>query len=229
MSNAEPLADTRDMHTVHTVFRRELGMAPELVRGVADGDTVRSGVVADHIELMLNTLGTHHRGEDVHLWPRLLERAPQATPIVHNMEAQHHAIDAAHTEIVVGVRAWRADAGHEAREWLATTLDGFVPLLDQHLRLEEEEAVPLIGAYITAREWNAMVQEGGADLSPEVAPVLFGMLMYEADPEVVKLSVDNMPPEIQPVIRDIASQAYAAYATNLYGTPTPPRATDRRP
>jgi hypothetical protein len=34
-----------------------------------------------------------------------------------------------------------------------------------------------------------------------------------------------MPVEVQPAIKDLAVQAYAAYATDLYGTATPPSAT----
>lgn len=37
--NGEPLADIRDMYVIHTVFRRELGLAADLVRGVAVGTT----------------------------------------------------------------------------------------------------------------------------------------------------------------------------------------------
>lgn len=39
MSTAnEPLADARDMFAAHTLFRREFGLMPGLVRAVADGD-----------------------------------------------------------------------------------------------------------------------------------------------------------------------------------------------
>lgn len=34
----EPLADVRDMYMAHTMFRREIGLAPALIRDVADGD-----------------------------------------------------------------------------------------------------------------------------------------------------------------------------------------------
>jgi Hemerythrin HHE cation binding domain len=220
----EPLADTRDMHAVHVVFRRELGSAPDLVRGVAAGDSERARVVGDHIELMLNLLHTHHSGEDAHIWSRLLERAPhELAPIVHTMESQHHGIEVTQAEVLTYAETWRSSTAAEPGEQLAAALERLNLLVEEHLSLEEEKAVPIMGAYITAAEWNAMVQEGGADLPPELAPVMFGMLMYEGDPEMVQLAVDNMPPEIGAVIRDIASQAYADYAKNLYGTATPPR------
>jgi hypothetical protein len=49
--------------------------------------------------------------------------------------------------------------------------------------------------------------------------------MYEAEPAAIDLAVAEMPPEVRPVIRDLAPQAYAAYAEELYGTPAPPRVT----
>ena len=51
------------------------------------------------------------------------------------------------------------------------------------------------------------------------------MFMYEADAAAIDLAVTDMPAEAQPVIRDLAAKAYAAYAEALYGTSDPPRAT----
>jgi hemerythrin-like domain-containing protein len=220
----EAFADIRDMYAVHTVLRRELGLAPDLVRGVAEGDTERSHVVGGHIDLTLALLHTHHSGEDAHIWPRLLERAPQeVAPIVHTMESQHHGIETAQAGVVGHLQAWRSGAAAQFGEELAAALERLNLLVKEHLGVEEEKALPIIGAYITAAEWNAMVQEGGASTPPELLPVMFGMMMYEGDPEVVQLAVDNMPPEIGAVIEDLASQAYADYAKNVYGTATPPR------
>ena len=220
----EPLADVRDMYAVHAVLRRELGLAADLVRDVAAGDSERARVVGDHIEMMLTVLHTHHGGEDAHLWSRLLERAPkEVAPIVHTMESQHHGIEVVQAEIGTHLKTWRSSGDAEAGAQLAATLERLTLLLKEHLGLEEEKAVPIMGAYITAAEWNAMVAEGGAGLDPELVPVMFGMLMYEGDPEVVQLAVNNMPPEIGAVIKDVASQAYADYAKTIYGTATPPR------
>ncbi|TDD48529.1 hemerythrin domain-containing protein [Nonomuraea terrae] len=71
-----PLADASDMFVVHTMFRREFGSMPGLVRGVAAGDERRAEVVAGHVALINGVLHHHHAGEDAHVWPRLLERVP---------------------------------------------------------------------------------------------------------------------------------------------------------
>ena len=69
----------------------------------------------------------------------------------------------------------------------------------------------------------AVAQEQGAEVPPDKLPAVFGMFMYEGDPAAIDLAVADMPAEVQPVIRDLAPKAYAAYAQELYGTATPPR------
>src|SRR3979411_1966883 len=82
-TSPEAPADTRDMYMVHTAFRREFAALPALVRGVGAEDTGRVTVVADHASLMLGMLEGHHRAEDIHLWPRLLERGgEEIAPVI---------------------------------------------------------------------------------------------------------------------------------------------------
>jgi hemerythrin-like domain-containing protein len=222
--NTEPLADIREMYMVHTVFRREFGLASDLVRGVADGDTERARVVAAHLDLLNVFLHHHHSGEDGHLWPRLLQRGgPEAAPVVLLMEGQHETIEKTGAEVNAALASWQATADVAARDELAGALDRLLVHLDDHMTLEEDQALPLIAEYITAAEWGAMVQEGGADVSPELMPMMFGMLMYEGDPEVVRLAISMMPPEVQGIIGDLAKQAYAAHCEQVHGTSSPAR------
>ena len=87
--------DTRDMLVVHAALRREFGLAPGLVRGVADGDVARARIVGGHVRLLLDLLHVHHGGEDRLLWPLLLVRVPaQLTPVIELMERQHRQIEA---------------------------------------------------------------------------------------------------------------------------------------
>jgi hypothetical protein len=55
------------------------------------------------------------------------------------------------------------------------------------------------------------------------------MVIYEADPAVTEKIVAEMPPEVRPAFPQAANEAYAAYARQLHGTPTPPRVTIGRP
>ena len=58
-----PLTDTRIMPVIHTLFRRELRLASGLLRGVAEGDTARAAVVADHLALVDEVLHHHHSAD----------------------------------------------------------------------------------------------------------------------------------------------------------------------
>ncbi|MGK5742541.1 hemerythrin domain-containing protein [Micromonospora sp. URMC 103] len=220
----EPLADVRDMYLVHTLLRREFTLMPALVRSVADGDTGRSEVIGAHIELLDTVLHHHHRGEDEHIWVRLLERAPaEVAPIVHLMEEQHRGIEGLNTKLNEALATWRGTGDPEARAALAEVLDRLVPRLTEHLAVEEAQALPIMAKHITGAEWGRMVAEGGSAIAPEHLPLLFGMSMYEGDPDVVSTAILHMPPEVQPTIGELAAQAFAAHSQRVHGTPTPPR------
>jgi hemerythrin-like domain-containing protein len=223
----EPLADARDMFAAHTMFRREFGLMPGLVLGVTAGDERRAAVVADHIALVSTVLEHHHRGEYSFIWPPLLERCPQdLVPIVGVMDEQHEAIHRRLALVEKSLMTWHDGASADARNSLADAIDGLLPVMREHLALEEERVVPLIEKYVTQAEYRRVAQGAAAGLSEEKLPIAFGMFMYETAPEVIDMVVAEMPAEVQPVIRDVAADAYAAYAKKLYGTAAPARITD---
>jgi hypothetical protein len=218
----EPLADARDMFAVHTMFRREFGLMPGLVRAVTAGDTRRATLVADHVALVSGVLDVHHSAEDKHIWPLLRDRCPQeCAPLVDVMEHQHHAIDTRLLQATEAARAWPDGASAGTRDALADAVDRLIPVTREHLALEEERVVPLIEKYITKAEYAVLAQEGAAHVAPDKLPTALGMVMYEAAPAVIDMIVAEMPAEVQPVIKDLAATAYAAYATELYGTAAP--------
>ncbi|MGW1208065.1 hemerythrin domain-containing protein [Streptomyces sp. NPDC002499] len=223
MSN-EPLADVRDMYMAHTMFRREFGLAPALIRDVADNDVTRAAVVADHLQIVDNGLHHHHSAEDKHLWPRLLERdAANAESVAQLMEEQHAHIDKVLDEVRAGLANWRGTADPAQRETLAASMTRLSGLLEEHLAAEEDQAVPLLAQHITAAEWGQMLADGAGDIEPEQAPLIFGMMAYEADPDTVRDIIAQMPPEVSGIIGGLATEAYAAHARRVYGTATPAR------
>ncbi|MEU8633090.1 hemerythrin domain-containing protein [Amycolatopsis sp. NPDC048633] len=223
MSN-EPLADVRDMYMAHTMFRREIGLASALIRGVADGDVERAAIVADHMQLVDTVLHHHHEGEDEHLWHRLLDRAgADAEPVVQVMAEQHGAIDKLLDEVRTELALWRDSADPVQGEALAESVTRLHERLVEHLAVEEEKALPLIGKHITAAEWGQMIAASAADVAPERMPLIFGLMAYEADPGTVRDIVASMPPEVGSVIGDLAAEAFVAHAQRVHGTATPER------
>jgi hemerythrin-like domain-containing protein len=219
------LAGPPDMFAAHTMLRREFGLMPGLVRAVPPGDKQRARLVADHIVLVSGVLSQHHMGEARHIWPRLRDRCPQECgPLVDVMEDQHHAIHTCLLQVSKALQPWRDSASARARGTLAGAIDRLIPVITEHLALEEERAVPLIMKYITDAEHTVLAQEHAACIPPDKLLTFLGMIMYNGDRAVSDMILAAMPAEVQPAIKDLAVRAYAAYATDLYGTPTPPRA-----
>lgn len=218
------MADVRDMYTVHIVFRREFGQLSSLVRAVGEGDTARAELVGDHIQLLCSMLHSHHSGEDELLWPKLLDRGPdEIAPIVHLAEAQHEAVDKAITDIDGVLPLWRSTASAADRDNLANAAERLYAPLIEHLNMEEERILPLAEKYVTATEWQELGQHSMASLPKNRLPLLFGMAMYEGDPEVMKEIVATMPLLPRLLMPSLAPRLFGSYARRIHGTRTPAR------
>jgi hemerythrin-like domain-containing protein len=213
-------ADIREMYVVHDALRREYGLLPGLVLGVENEDAERAGIVAGHVAFLNSVLHRHHDGEDRHLWPKILTRgAPAIAPLIRTVEGQHEDIDAAMTEVNVAVTTWCQKVDSRQATVLARAIDVLVARLDEHLRLEEQQVLPLIEKHVTASEWTRMAEEGGADTPPEDAAVIFGMMMYDGDPAVLRDMLSHMPTEVAEVLGAVSQTAYAEYCQKIHGSP----------
>ncbi len=218
----EPMADVRDMYMAHTAMRREFKLLPRLVSDVEPGDVRRAGVVGAHAELVCRVLHLHHEGEDQVLWPKLLERGGEETAaIVPVMEEQHHAIEKAHAQVTGLLPGWRS-TGRGGAE-LAEVFDGLLTVILEHMRMEEKEILPLAEKYITAAEWNQLGEHGVAKTPKKELPLVFGMVMYEGDPGVVRRVLMEVPGPLRLLMPVIARRLYTGHAKRVHGTATPPR------
>jgi branched-subunit amino acid transport protein len=221
-----PMADVDEMYLVHTMLRREFSLLPGLIRGTERSDAKRRALIGAHALLVCQILHTHHEGEDLVLWPLLLERAEaEATKIVAVMGEQHRAIAAAHDEAVYRLGAW-CRCGYDG-EGLATVVGDLVRVLTEHTALEEKAVLPLADKYITAAEWVQMGQHGMDTFEKRLLPLAFGMLMYEGDPAVVRRTLSNVPQPARLLMPIIAPRAFSRHARRLYGTATPPKITTK--
>jgi hemerythrin-like domain-containing protein len=217
--------DTRDMLAIHSCFRREYGLAPELVRSVRPGDVERARVVADHLRLTGDFLHHHHTGEDKLLWPRLRDRvAAEMAPTVELMERQHEGIHAATEQIDAALARWREGAAETDRDQLADALEVLHARLTEHLAAEEQNLLPLAAANLTPGEWAQLGEEGMAGLPKKELPMVFGSIMYDADPATIKGMLAHAPLVPRLMLPFLAPRAYAKYARRVYGGTMPPRA-----
>ncbi len=69
------------------------------------------------------------------------------------MYEQHEAIHHGLLQVAAGVESWRDSASAETRDALAVAVGQLLPVMKEHLDLEEERVVPLIEKYITAAEY----------------------------------------------------------------------------
>jgi hemerythrin-like domain-containing protein len=211
-----------EMRTIHSAFRRELRLAPELLRSVEHGDRLRAGVVGVHLDLLDRFLHHHHTIEDDMLWPKLLQRvSSEIAPVVEMMEDQHHAVADLLTHTVAGRQRWRADADRARADELAEIYRQLHASLLEHLEAEEQHVMPLVEACITAKEWAAIGKAAQRGTPVKDAPRMLGMLAYDGDPEVLTHMLGAVPAPLRGVVLNTGRRAYAKYAMRVYGTPTP--------
>lgn len=212
----EKMADSRDMVGAHDAIRREFGALAGLARGVAAGDARATATIADHIELMIDFLHAHHTSEDIHVWPKLMQRCPAtAEPIVATMAAQHQLIDTELKALSETTRRWRATAHTSDRDAVADIAERVVPPLREHLAQEESDVLPLIDAYVTDREWKVTIAASLGKVPVSKRPMMMGMAVYQARPEQIELLRTSVPAVAWHVFRPLGERAYHKYRQRL--------------
>ena len=216
------LTDTRDMTMVHRVFRREFRLAPDLVRGVTPGDQARADVVAEHLDMLTSTLFHHHHAEDEYLWPLLHKRVPgELDEIVSLMEEHHKRIHAANDSTIALLQEWRTGAPKEAGEKLAAALDEVDAALDEHLAAEEDQLLPIASKNMSMPEWQHLGEIAMAEFPQKQMPLMFGMIQYEGDPEVIKAMLASAPVMARLMVPFLGPRAFKKYSMKIHGTSTP--------
>ena len=195
MLKTHSMADSRDMFVVHDMFRREFKAIPGLVSKVPEGDVAQVAIVAGHVAWMVTFLHTHHEGEDLLVWPRLLERVPaKIDPLIYTMETQHRGLAQALDDLAAKAAGWRKTSAVQERDTLAGAATDLLARIAEHLDMEEREVLPLIDKYLTEKEWKEVGGSGLKKMSFGQLKVAFGMILDDAGPEQVKVMPDTIPP-----------------------------------
>ncbi|MGH3909387.1 MAG: hemerythrin domain-containing protein, partial [Pseudonocardiaceae bacterium] len=212
----------RDMIAAHDMFRREFGLTPGLIRSTAVGDLARASAVADHLVLMIRILHLHHAEEDRLLWPKLHARAPRdLAGVVTLMQNHHERIHYLTDSTQALLPHWRSYARTEDRDRITAVLDQLNLVLNEHLNAEEQHILPLVRRCLTAAEWRQLGEDSLAALPTRQLPLVFGMVNYEADPEVISSMLAAAPLLPRLLMPILGPRAYARYARRLYGTSKP--------
>lgn len=215
-----PTADrpwVHEMVIIHRAFRRELTILPRLVREVDDGDTQRASTLAAAVRLVLGGLHHHHTGEDLVLWPALLERAAPSTGLVETMQAQHEAVEGHIEHVEPLLRPWEEAPTTARGAELADRLDRLATALVEHLDLEEREILPLAERHVTVAEWNSLGEQGVEEMDRKQLPILFGAILEECSPEERRAMLAKLPLPVRLLLRTVGSLQYRRYVSRVRG------------
>jgi hemerythrin-like domain-containing protein len=148
--NMDGPADTRMMGILHDALRRDLARVRAALGGPVPPAQRRA--LAAHVAWMMDFLHAHHEGEDAGLYPMVRAIDPTAGALLDAMAADHAAVDPAVDALRDAAARWaESDAARASvRDALVALEDVLLPHLDR----EENEAMPVVSAAITHRQWH---------------------------------------------------------------------------
>lgn len=209
MTRSEAPADTRIMGIVHSALKRDLLRTRE----VLSASPVRQGkqrkALGEHVTWLMEFLHAHHSSEDEGLWPLVRLRNPACAELLDSLEADHARISPAVEAVTAAARDYTATTADPPRVALVEALDRLVDVLFPHLDREVADAMPVVSASITNREWDAVEQE--YNIKPKSMREL-GMeahwLLDGIDPEGYDVVVHKVPPVPRFVLLHGFARAY---------------------
>ncbi len=145
-------ADTAMMGIVHDALRRDLHRVQEAV--ACDVGADRRRPLTEHLAWMMHFIHAHHTSEDEGHYPLVRAAEPGAAALLDVMDADHHAIHPAMDAVAAASQRWGTTGTEEDRRDLRTALDALAGTLLPHLDRDEAEAMPLVSATLTRRQWH---------------------------------------------------------------------------
>ena len=134
----EALGSLRDMYATHTLLRREFGLAPGLVRDVAEEDARRVGLVCEHLDLIMTLLMIHHQSQDACELSSPPDPGRSGT-VVRLTEGEHGRLHRAIDHASTLIEAWRTSASSMDSKPLAAALEYLTLVLNDHMTRREEK------------------------------------------------------------------------------------------
>ena len=148
-------ADTNMMRIVHTALRRDLQRARATLARIPLPDDRQRVALAGHLTWMMAFLESHHRSEDLGLYPVVRERDPGAAALLDDMATGHEAVATAIATLEAAAATY---AKRDERDPVIDALDGLSDVLMPHLQREEDEMMPVVSRVVTTGEWDAIEQ-----------------------------------------------------------------------
>jgi iron-sulfur cluster repair protein YtfE (RIC family) len=206
-------ADLTIMIAAHDAFRRDL---VSLVRAASFADLTdpaKRQSVSNGWEVFKRQLDIHHTAEDELIWPALsgrLAHSENALSVLEAMEEEHKQVDpllAAVDSAFASTAGDPADNPADGGGRLGEVIDPLVSSLTSHLAHEERDALPLIGAALTAAEWRRVGRKI-ATKNLSNGSELFAWMLDGAAPEQVAAAVGTLPPPVRLLYRGVWKRRY---------------------
>jgi hypothetical protein len=124
-------------------------------------------------------------------------------------------------EVRAAARRLANSGSVQDRESLASAAESLIPALTEHLDLEEAEALPLIDRYLTDEELTAVVKSEAATVPKSRLPLVFGMMLYDADDEMRAAMKANLPRAMWSIYSRVGRRAYKKHSQRIFGTSNP--------
>jgi iron-sulfur cluster repair protein YtfE (RIC family) len=166
--------DLTVMHAIHDAFRRDLETLTRAAAALGTDPDARERIDLGWA-MLADQLHHHHTVEDQELWPlvrRSWKRSPDALQVLNAMEDEHALVDPALATVDEAVRRGAN---------VADALDRLHEVVRDHLAHEEAEAMPLIAAVVTPRDWDAFGARQARSLGIAGAAQFFPWLLLGQD------------------------------------------------
>jgi len=203
------------MAIVHRLFRQAYEEAARLVRAAPTPSPERVTFLADHIDLIVGGLHTHHVDEDALLFPKLIERVPEQAAMTEQVEHQHEAIATAMDAALAACAAWRHRPSAETGEALAAALDHLNAVVQPHLDDEEQKVVPLAAVTLTQQEWDALGKRGMNSIPRNKRGVAAGMMLETLDADDRAFMMKEVPAPLRMLFPLLVTRPWKKYAATL--------------
>ncbi|MFJ1586788.1 hemerythrin domain-containing protein [Streptomyces sp. NPDC088197] len=192
-SDAQSRLDFTMMYAVHDAFRRDLG---RLVTA-ADHKAGSPRAFKEGWKNFTYYLDIHHTAEDTTLWPAMRGRIgsdPERVALLDAMEAEHAVLD----PLIAAVDA-RLAAGDTAG--LSQDVERLRDALTSHFDHEEDAGLPLVGAVVTAKQWDAFGAEQRRQVGTKGAATFFPWLLDSAPAATEQKVLALVPPPVRFLFR----------------------------
>jgi len=171
--------------------------------------------LADHIDLVLGGLHSHHQDEDELLYPKLIERVPEQAPVTEQVEHEHQVIATALDAASAACTAWRQRPSAETGEALAAALDHLNEVVQPHLDDEEQKVVPLAAVALTQQEWDAMGKRGMSSVPRNKRAIAAGMMLEPLNAADRAYMMKHVPAPLRLLFPFLVERPWKRYAATL--------------